>query len=263
MTLQAVAAGCTIFFGYVFFSSALQYLFYYKRSGSVTKWKTQPHKNTHVGIGAGTWWFSIWNTKSARGPYHLQFTTFNLIFASLSAYFITEWSAQGKTKMQFDPVSSYGWFSILCDFMVAVIYESVVEYYWHRLMHLRLFYGIFHKYHHFYKSPEPFDDMYIHPVEAIGYYCILFGPPLIFKIHYISFIAYMIIMGLCGVLDHSGISLACGIYDTVDHDLHHEKFDVNYSFPFPILDILHGTYHGTYLGITRSIQNDLTKRKSH
>ena len=51
-------------------------------------------------------------------------------------------------------------------------------------------------------------------------------------------------MGLCGVLDHSGIKIVVPfIYDTRDHDAHHEKFDVNYAFPFPLLDILHGTYY--------------------
>ena len=38
-----------------------------------------------------------------------------------------------------------------------------------------------------------------------------------------------------------------GFYDTRDHDRHHSHFDMNYGFPFPYLDILHGTYHGKFL----------------
>eukprot|EP01034_Spumella_vulgaris_P022735 gene22735-28893_t len=56
-------------------------------------------------------------------------------------------------------------------------------------------------------------------------------------------------MGLCGVLDHSGIKLNVpGVYNTVDHDNHHAKFEVNYSFPFPYMDLLHGTFEGEFLG---------------
>lgn len=91
--------------------------------------------------------------------------------------------------------------------------------------------------------------MYIHPIEAIGYYFILFGPPLYFRCHVISFIGYMIVMGICGVIDHSGIKFQfLGIYNSEDHDAHHSKFEVNYSFPFPFMDILHGTFDGVFFG---------------
>jgi sterol desaturase/sphingolipid hydroxylase (fatty acid hydroxylase superfamily) len=71
-------------------------------------------------------------------------------------------------------------------------------------------------------SWQPFDDLYIHPVEAVGYYMILYSPPLLLPIHKWGFALYMAIMGLCGVLDHSGIRVVVpGFYDTADHDLHH------------------------------------------
>lgn len=51
------------------------------------------------------------------------------------------------------------------------------------------------------------------------------------------------------VLDHSGISFAIpGLYDTADHDLHHSANSCNYSFPFPCMDILHGTFEGVWCG---------------
>lgn len=61
--------------------------------------------------------------------------------------------------------------------------------------------------HHYYKSPQPFDDMYIHPLEAAGYYCILYSPAFVFRLHWIGFAIYMAIMGTCGVLDHCGIQV--------------------------------------------------------
>jgi len=132
----------------------------------------------------------------------------------------------------------------LSKLLYAVGWQCVAEYYWHRLMHWPPCYRRFHKLHHHYKAPEPFDDLFIHPTEAFGYYCILFSPVLLVPdLPIMSFFAYMGVMGLCGILDHSGITLKLpGIYNTADHDIHHEYFHFNYAFPFIALDLLHGTY---------------------
>ena len=106
-----------------------------------------------------------------------------------------------------------GWFA------VAYIYENVVEYVWHRAMHLPWCYRTMHKYHHTYKAPEPFDDLYIHPLEAAGYYCILHSPAFLFPQPLWSYLLYMAWMGATGVLDHSGVKLELpfDIYDTEAH----------------------------------------------
>ena len=53
------------------------------------------------------------------------------------------------------------------------------------------------------------------------------------SLHLYSFIGYMIVMGLCGVLDHSGIKInILGLYKTSDHDKHHSHFNVNMHFHF-------------------------------
>ncbi|XRB02853.1 fatty acid hydroxylase domain-containing protein [Pycnococcus provasolii] len=134
-------------------------------------------------------------------------------------------------------------------FATAVAWQSVIEYYWHRLMHWGWIYKAFHKLHHTYQHPVPFDDLFIHPVEAMGYYLILYSPaflPILPKIPLASFVAYMAVMGLCGVFDHSGVAslrIPGGIYETTDHANHHSRFVVNYAFPFPLMDIVHQTYY--------------------
>ena len=237
------------FLGYIGFSSVLQYFYYYRQSTNKFEWKIQPASTTGVGV---SWTHPIVLSKPERGPYHALFTTFNLLVASCCASFTTELSLREINYMRFEVINLYSFqdiYKIMLETVIIVTYQCVAEYYWHRLMHIPYFYKNFHKYHHFYKSPEPWDDMYIHPIEAFGYYCILFGPPFIFSIHYFSFIIYMIIMGVCGMLDHSGIKFELwGLYNTADHDYHHSKFEVNYSFPFPYMDILHGTFYGTYCG---------------
>lgn len=55
----------------------------------------------------------------------------------------------------------------------------------------------------------------IHPVEALAYYVLLYSPPFLFPMPVESFAAYMVVCGLTGVLDHSGITFSLpGLYDT-------------------------------------------------
>lgn len=238
------------FGGYIAFSLFLQYSFYYLRPKDKNKWKIQAKVPT-VAVGR-LWGHPIISNKPQRGKYHGVFALINLCLASAFVAATTECAVKGWNKMQFDAVgTSYQVCLIVGQFVWAVIWQCVVEYYWHRLMHLPYFYKAFHKFHHHYKAPEPWDDMYIHPLEAFGYYCILYSPPFLFPTHLYAFLAYMAVMGTCGVLDHSGIRLRLpGVYDTAEHDRHHEKYEVNYSFPFPHMDILHGTFDGEFWGKT-------------
>ena len=111
------------------------------------------------------------------------------------------------------------------------------------MQHLPFFYRHFHKLHHFYKSPQPFDDLLIHPLEAFGYYLILYSPAFLVPQSVLSFLLYMAVMGVCGVLDHCGVDMrVLGLYDSREHDEHHRLFSFNFAFPFPFMDKLHGTY---------------------
>lgn len=81
----------------------------------------------------------------------------------------------------------------------------------------------------------------------------------------------MVVLGTCGVLDHSGVRAVASVplpwlvregssagekagsarrwgwvwvplYDAREHDLHHELVNVNFGFPTMLLDRLCGTY---------------------
>jgi len=276
--------------GYLIQNSLLQYFYYYLRFHERKKWKIQPKLNR--GVQKETFYAPpLLSNKPNQAPYHNLIGTINLTVAGCFAGYLSYISYSDEScPFSFDfSITKYELFRrILFELCLAIIWESVVEYYWHRMMHLKWFYATFHKLHHAYKAPEIWDDMYIHPLEAFGYYCILYAPPYLFQcrcnhMHILSFVLYMIIMGICGVLDHSGVSLALilrfylpvmsnrhhkqnkkswwitslsslsisstsssstlTIYDTKDHDLHHKLFNVNYSFPFPFMDMLHGTYY--------------------
>lgn len=241
---------CIMFFGYIITSTLLQYLYYYRNHHKLKMWKIQSSVECSSYNRMFTWWLPFLNLKQNRAPDHWILATINLIVASCFAGATCELCINNQSKMIFDTLESYGYLTAFYDFCIAIIYENTVEYYWHRIMHSKLCYKRFHKFHHFYKNPEPFDDMYIHPLEAFGYYCILYAPPFLFRCHISAFLGYMVVMGVCGILDHSGIKFEVPfLYNTVDHDNHHLKFDVNYGFPSPLMDIFHGTYDGLFMGI--------------
>jgi len=67
-----------------------------------------------------------------------------------------------------------------------------------------------HKYHHYYKAPEPFDDMMVHPLEIILFYTFsLYTPPFIIPMHWTALAVYAGIMGLTGMLDQYVDSFFC------------------------------------------------------
>ena len=186
----------TIFLGHTFASSFLQYYFYYYNGKYAHSWKIQNKGIKNLSAKSRNWWFPILFQKKDRAINHEMFATINLVIASLFAAIVSECSVYELNNMSFKSIHSYGSLKVVYDIMIAIVFQSIAEYYWHRMMHLPFFYKYFHKYHHFYKSPEPWDDMYIHPVEAIGYYLILYLPPFLFTCHIYAFLIYMIIMGI-------------------------------------------------------------------
>jgi len=61
------------------------------------------------------------------------------------------------------------------------------------------------------------------------------SPPFLYEIHISSFILYMVVHGITGIFDHSGIYFNWIVYNTQDHDKHHKDTIVNYGFPLPLM----------------------------
>jgi sterol desaturase/sphingolipid hydroxylase (fatty acid hydroxylase superfamily) len=193
---NGICAFLITYVGYTILSNLLHYIYFYNNSiTSLNKWKIQPNKIDNI----GTFHFSLFGfsiKKNSAAPFHSLIGFINLFNVCLMALILTELTINDKTLMKFNEINQFGIINIVKYFFIAFIYENIVEYYWHRAMHLPVCYKNFHKYHHYYKYPEPFDDMYIHPIEAIGYYSILLSPPFLFNIHIYSFLIYMVVMGL-------------------------------------------------------------------
>lgn len=74
--LWTLPAFLVTFFGYIVFSSVLQYLFYYCRADSATSWKVQPSRRN--GLGDSRWWLPAFRSRLASKethPLHRLFAT--------------------------------------------------------------------------------------------------------------------------------------------------------------------------------------------
>ena len=183
---------------------------------------------------------------------------------------MAEATARGAGALTWHPSAATPW-RLLASLLACLLQQVVLEYYWHAAMHTPVLYRTLHSHHHYYKVPQPWDDLCIHPLEAFGYFCILYSPAVVTLVpfaggptcHVWAFLAYMAVCGVCGVLDHSGVRcrlalrlplltwrgapVVVPIYDTEEHDAHHScgfggGTAVNLGFPIALMDRLHGTY---------------------
>ena len=244
--------------GYVALSTALEYGWYHRRFSERRRWRTQPSNDARsleasTATGGYDWGLPARDLgrgtpRRGRHELHARYATVNLVVSALFAGATCEAYLRGWTNLfERGDVLEVG-----AGLAKLVVAQSVLEYYWHRVMHFPLFYRRMHKMHHHYKSPAVWDDLFIDPREAFGYYCILYGTGVVVSAPVSSFLSYIAVMGTCGVLDHCGISFDLSlslslprtkleVYGTSFHDLHHAKFNANYAFPFAAMDVFHGT----------------------
>ncbi|KAJ5154407.1 sterol desaturase [Penicillium coprophilum] len=130
--------------------------------------------------------------------------------------------------------------TFIVDFAFGLLAREVSFYYVHRALHHPSIYVYIHKMHHKYITPVAFAAEYAHPVEHLFANVLPITLPLYLKgAHFLSITAFGIFELWEAAADHSG-------YDFLKlppaelHDLHHEKFRVNYG-TIGLMDWIHGT----------------------
>lgn len=127
------------------------------------------------------------------------------------------------------------------DFLFGLVAREVSFYYIHRALHHPSIYVYIHKMHHKYTAPISFAAEYAHPIEHIFANILPIVLPLTLKgTHFLSLMAFTIFELWEAAADHSGYDFF-KLPPTSIHDLHHEKFRVNYS-TLGIMDWIHGTH---------------------
>jgi len=156
------------------------------------------------------------------------------------------WSfASGKIEIfQF----SDGWIWFIIWFPLLQIWQSFHFYCWHRLLHIRILYKLFHHIHHRNINPGPLSGYSMHPVEhslmlsSVLIHFVIPSHPI-----HILYHLYWIVLGT--ISTHSGFEqilvknkniLQVGSFF---HHIHHRYFNCNYGNPEIPFDKWFGSYN--------------------
>ncbi|KAJ5211587.1 uncharacterized protein N7498_003233 [Penicillium cinerascens] len=128
---------------------------------------------------------------------------------------------------------------VVRDFLISILIRETLFYYSHRLLHVPYFYRRIHKKHHKFTAPIALAAQFAHPLEQIFANALPISlPPQLLRSHVLTFWLFLAWELFNTATVHSG-------YDFFHnkakmHDLHHEKFNLNYG-SIGLLDWVHGT----------------------
>lgn len=121
-----------------------------------------------------------------------------------------------------------------------ISYAVLIEfsyYIYHRTQHSILFLKKIHNKHHENINVYPFDTFYIDYFDAIGLSVCLLYPSTIVYVNSSELFLILYFYATGAYIEHSNIL-------TRHHIIHHRRFNCNYSFIFPVFDILFGSHTG-------------------
>lgn len=153
--------------------------------------------------------------------------------------------------------SKYGGFAYMfLSFVLITIWHETWFYWAHRIMHHKSVYRYVHAVHHKSINPTPVAAYNFHWLEAIieGIYLVPFL--LVVPMHFHVYLAHTFYAMILNIYFHSGFELypqgfARGkvfkwINTSTHHNMHHSKFNGNYSLYFNFWDRIMGTNFANY-----------------
>jgi lathosterol oxidase len=166
-----------------------------------------------------------------------------IIFAVFGTFLTKLWST-GGTQIYYS-LEDYGLFYTLFSLPLLLFLQDTYFYWTHRLLHHPAFFKRFHLAHHRSKFPTAWTSFAFHPVEAIIQALILPVLLIVFPVHWIIFILFLMIMSFFGVFNHLGyeflprfLEFKLGIITASHHHVHHQKVQKNFGLFFNWWDLL-------------------------
>jgi len=140
--------------------------------------------------------------------------------------------------------------------ILSLVIHDAYFYWMHRVLHHKRLFRFTHLVHHKSVNPSPFTSYSFHFLEAITEGLVLFIIVFLIPIHPIALIAFGLIGFIINIYGHLGYEIMPKsfrnsylfkiINSSVYHNLHHKKFDGNYSLYFRFWDRLMRTENPDY-----------------
>jgi Delta7-sterol 5-desaturase len=187
-----------------------------------------------------------------------NFSTFLAI--AITSWFVDTVILNGRYGLFYDNsyknISDYGWIYFFLSVFLLLVFEDTYFYWVHRFLHHPKIYHRIHKIHHHSIDPNPFTTYSFHPLEAA---ILFFGQVLatsIIPVHDWAVSIWLLLTLLNAIVIHLGYEIypkwftQSGLTNwktpSTHHNMHHEKFNGNYSLIFTWWDKLMRTEFPDY-----------------
>ncbi|MCZ8156383.1 MAG: sterol desaturase family protein [Leptospira sp.] len=177
-------------------------------------------------------------------------------FVSASLFTLAMYFYKIEYNLVYTDINERGWLWVGFSFCIALFINDTLFYWFHRMMHLPLFYQFFHRVHHESTDPSPFTSYAFHPSEAVLENVSMLIIPFILPIHFGVMIFIQLLDMTNNILAHLGYELypkgwvkfPILKFKTVSthHNMHHQLFHGNYGLYFTWWDKWMGTEFEDY-----------------
>jgi lathosterol oxidase len=155
--------------------------------------------------------------------------------------------------LSYNIFSLYNFIQYICSFCIYFFLVDAANYWFHRLLHVPVFFRRIHYLHHRSTNPTAWNAMSAHPIES----GVMLSFPLlvaaVFPVHYSIGIAYYLLKNISAVLRHLGYDFFSSPLARVPvlnyfvmagfHNWHHVESNTNYAVMFSWWDYWMGTDH--------------------
>lgn len=175
----------------------------------------------------------------------------SVVLFSIYSLILLQAYKSGHTAITWD-VAAYPWWWGPASFLLVMILHDTYFYWTHRLMHTRWLYRLCHAGHHRSVTPTPWAILSFQPLETVFQFAFFALVILLVPMHPGVLLAYFLYDGIVNAAGHCGHELVPAsvrghwlmkyMNAVTHHDVHHSRFNYNFSQYFNIWDRIMGTF---------------------